>query len=72
MSTTGGHPYAVGWDNQNQKEMGLGHEKLDVYRLAINYVALVYEKAEVLTGIHLTVMLSRLGDRSYCVQEDCN
>lgn len=32
--------------------MGLGHEKLDVYRLAINYVAWVYEKAEVLTGVH--------------------
>lgn len=24
--------------------MGIGHEKLDVYRLAINYVAWVYEK----------------------------
>jgi four helix bundle protein len=32
--------------------MGLGHEKLDVYRLAIRYVAWVYEKAEGLTGIH--------------------
>jgi len=32
--------------------MGIGHEKLDVYRLAINYVAWVYEKAEILTGIH--------------------
>ncbi len=32
--------------------MGLGHEKLDVYRLAIGYVAWVYEKAGVLTGIH--------------------
>lgn len=32
--------------------MGIGHEKLDVYRLAINYVAWVYEKAEVLTGVH--------------------
>jgi len=32
--------------------MRLGHEKLDVYRLAIEYVAWVYEKAESLTGIH--------------------
>ena len=32
--------------------MGLGHEQLDVYRLAIGYVAWVYEKAGVLTGIH--------------------
>ena len=33
--------------------MGIGHEKLDVYRLAIEYVAWVYEKAGTLTGIHL-------------------
>jgi len=26
--------------------MGLGHEKLDVYRVSIGYVAWVYEKAE--------------------------
>ena len=32
--------------------MGLGHEKLDVYRLAIRYVAWVYEKADGLTGNH--------------------
>ena len=32
--------------------MGLGHEKLDVYRLAIDYVAWVYEKAGTLTVIH--------------------
>ena len=32
--------------------MGLGHEKLDVYRLSIGYVAWVYEKAEVLNGVH--------------------
>jgi four helix bundle protein len=32
--------------------MGLGHEKLDVYRLSISYVAWVYEKAEVLNGVH--------------------
>jgi four helix bundle protein len=32
--------------------MGLGHEKLDVYRLSIGYVAWVYEKAEGLKGVH--------------------
>ena len=32
--------------------MGLGHEKLDVYRLAIGYVAWVYERAETLNGVH--------------------
>jgi four helix bundle protein len=32
--------------------MTLGHEKLDVYRLAISYVAWVYEKAKGLNGIH--------------------
>ena len=32
--------------------MGLGHEKLDVYRLSIGYVAWVYEKADSLTGHH--------------------
>jgi four helix bundle protein len=32
--------------------MTLGHEKLDVYRLAIDYVAWVYEKAINLSGIH--------------------
>jgi len=32
--------------------MGLGHEGLDVYRLAIEYVAWVYGKAETLSGIH--------------------
>ncbi|MFC1497643.1 four helix bundle protein [Verrucomicrobiota bacterium] len=32
--------------------MSLGHEKLDVYRLAISYVAWVYAKANNLTGIH--------------------
>jgi len=32
--------------------MGLGHEKLDVYRLAIGYVAWVYEKADSLSGVH--------------------
>ena len=30
--------------------MGLEPEKLDVYRLAIGYVAWVYEKADGLTG----------------------
>jgi four helix bundle protein len=32
--------------------MGLGHEKLDVYRLSIDSVAWVYEKADGLTGNH--------------------
>ncbi|MGD8389427.1 MAG: four helix bundle protein [Desulfobacteraceae bacterium] len=32
--------------------MALGHEKLDVYRLSIGYVAWVYEKADSLNGVH--------------------
>ena len=32
--------------------MALGHERLDVYRLAIRYVAWVYEKAVALEGVH--------------------
>ena len=32
--------------------MTLGHEKLDVYRLSIGYVAWVYEKAANLKGMH--------------------
>jgi four helix bundle protein len=32
--------------------MALGHEKLDVYRLSIGYVAWVYEKCANLTGVH--------------------
>ncbi|ABW66176.1 four helix bundle protein [Desulfosudis oleivorans] len=32
--------------------MALGHEKLDVYRLAIRYVAWVYENAGHLNGVH--------------------
>jgi hypothetical protein len=32
--------------------MALGHEKLDVYRLSIEYVAWVYEKSDLLTGNH--------------------
>ena len=32
--------------------MTLGHEKLDVYRLSISYVAWVYEKAKNLKGVH--------------------
>ena len=32
--------------------MTLGHEKLDVYRLSINYVAWGYEKADSLNGVH--------------------
>jgi four helix bundle protein len=32
--------------------MSLGHEKLDVYQLSINYVAWVYEISDVLAGNH--------------------
>jgi hypothetical protein len=32
--------------------MGFGHEKLDVYRLSIGYVAWVYEKVGSLNGVH--------------------
>ena len=32
--------------------MALGHERLDVYRLAIAYVAWVYEKSATLEGVH--------------------
>jgi four helix bundle protein len=32
--------------------MTLGHERLDVYRLSIGYVAWVYEKAKGLNGVH--------------------
>ena len=32
--------------------MTLGHEKLDVYRLSIGYVAWVYGKADGLNGVH--------------------
>ena len=32
--------------------MAFGHEKLDVYRLSIVYVAWVYEKANSLKGVH--------------------
>ena len=32
--------------------MVLGHEKLDVYRLSIGYVAWVYEKCARLRGVH--------------------
>ncbi|MFO7818565.1 MAG: hypothetical protein R6V39_12920, partial [Desulfovibrionales bacterium] len=32
--------------------MALGHEKLDVYRLSIDYVAWVYEQADSLNGVH--------------------
>jgi hypothetical protein len=32
--------------------MGLGHEKLDGYRLSIGSMAWVYEKADGLTGNH--------------------
>jgi four helix bundle protein len=32
--------------------MVLGHEKLDVYRLSIGYVAWVFEKCAKLNGVH--------------------
>ena len=32
--------------------MALGHERLDVYRLTIAYVAWVYEKSATLEGVH--------------------
>ena len=32
--------------------MALGHERLDVYRLAIGYVAWVFEPSEKLNGVH--------------------
>lgn len=32
--------------------MTLGHEKLDVYRLSIDYVAWVFERAASLNGVH--------------------
>jgi len=32
--------------------MALGHEKLDVYRLAISCVAWVFERSEKLNGVH--------------------
>ena len=32
--------------------MSLGHEKLDVYRLSIDYVAWVFAQSVELTGIH--------------------
>ena len=32
--------------------MTLGHERLDVYRLSIGFVAWVYEKAKGLNGVH--------------------
>jgi hypothetical protein len=55
--------------------MALGHERLDVYRLAIRYVAWVYEKAVALEGVHrmeldrMAAMLSRRGGRGYQVRE---
>jgi len=34
--------------------MGLGHEKLDVYRLALSYVEWVYQISRGLNGVHRT------------------
>jgi four helix bundle protein len=41
-----------GSGSTEQKNMALGHERLDVYRLAIGYVAWVYEKVANLEGVH--------------------
>lgn len=38
--------------DRNRRNMALGYEKLDVYRLSIAYVAWVYEKADSLNGVH--------------------
>ena len=38
--------------SSNRKFMALGHEKLDVYRLAIGYVAWVFVHSEKLNGVH--------------------
>jgi four helix bundle protein len=38
--------------NPNRKNMTLGHEKLDVYRPALSYVAWVFERSEQLSGVH--------------------
>jgi len=58
--------------------MGFGHEKLDVYRLSISYVAWVYGKAldEIESRSRkaeldrMAAMLSRLGGRGYQVGEE--
>ncbi len=36
----------------DSRSMALGHEKLDVYRLSISYVAWVYQESAGLTGIY--------------------
>ena len=41
--------------------MALGHEKLDVYRMAIDYVARVFEHSEKLNGAHRHVRDQWLG-----------
>ena len=41
--------------------MALGHEKLDVYRMAIDYVAWVFEHSEKLNGAHRHVRDQWLG-----------
>ncbi len=49
--------------------MTLGHEKLNLYRRSIGYVAWVYEKTEARAD-RMAAMLSRLDGRGYQVQED--
>jgi len=46
--------------------MGFGHEKLDVYRAAIEYVGWAYCYCQVL----IVAMLTKLGRRGYAVHED--
>ncbi len=52
IMSCGGNPNRNRYRYRNRKDMGLGHEKLDVYRLSIGYVAWVYEKAGSLNGVH--------------------
>jgi hypothetical protein len=51
---------------QRRNANALGHERLDVYRLAIGYVAWVYGNEL----DRMAAMLSRLGGRGYQVRED--
>ncbi len=49
--------------------MAIGHEKLDVYRLAIGYLAWVFEHPGKKLD-RMAAMLSRLGKCCYSVQEE--
>ena len=48
--------------------MAFGHEKLDVYRAAIEYVGEENEKAKALLD-RIVAMLTKLGQRGYAVHE---